>query len=147
MNDESVKSSLQPDHIVFHEYCTEEIREIFRMREKEDLNEFDKESLGLSSALFVRDHRSDARIGIKTLGILGRSNSWDENSINTAMKQAYVEVKGETLKNLGDRDLLILAALVKNQDTNRAYSEVSASSHLLLRGASKSTFFQSVNYL
>ena len=54
---------------------------------------------------------------------------------------------GETLKNLGDRDLLILAALIKNQDTNKAYSEVSASNHLLLQGVSKSTFFQSVNYL
>ncbi len=32
LNDESVKSSLQPDHIVFHEYNTEEIREILRMR-------------------------------------------------------------------------------------------------------------------
>jgi cell division control protein 6 len=147
MNDESVKSSLQPDHIVFHEYSTEEIREILRMRAKEGLNEYDKESLGLLSALLVRDYRSDARIGIKALEILGRSNKWDDDSIKTALKQAYVEVEGETLKNLGDRDLLILAALVKNQDTNKAYSEVSASSHLLLRGVSKSTFFQSVNYL
>ncbi len=48
----------------------------------------------------------------------------------TALKQAYIEVEGETLKNLGDRDLLILAALIKNQDTNKAYSEVSASNHL-----------------
>ena len=45
MNDESVKSSLQPDHIVFHEYSTEEIREILRMRAKKGLNEYDKESL------------------------------------------------------------------------------------------------------
>ena len=147
MNDESVKSSLQPDHIVFHEYSTGEIREILMMRAKEGLNEYGKESLGLLSALLVRDYRSDARIGIKPLEILGRSNRWDEDSIKTALKQAYVEVEGETLKNLGDRDLLILAALVKNQDTNRAYSEVSASSHLLLKGVSKSTFFQSVNYL
>ena len=58
-----------------------------------------------------------------------------------------MEVEGETLKNLGDRDPLILAALVKNQDTNMAYSEVSVSSHLLLRRVSKLTFFQSVNYL
>ena len=147
MNDESVKSSLQPDHIVFHEYSTEEIREILKMRAKEGLNEFDKESLGLLSALLVRDYRSDARIGIKALEILGRNNKWDEDSAITALKQAYVEVEGETLKNLGDRDLLILAALIKNQDTNKAYSEVSASNHLLLRGVSKSTFFQSVNYL
>ena len=56
-------------------------------------------------------------------------------------------MEGETFKNLGDRDLLIQAALVKNRDTNKVYSEVSAPSHLLLRGVSKSTFFQSVNYL
>ena len=129
MNDESVKSSLQPDHIVFHEYSTEEIREILRKRAKEGLNEYDKESLGLLSALLVRDYRSEPRIGITALEILGGNNRWDEGSIKTALKQAYVEVEGETLKNLGDRDLLILAALVKNQDTNRAYSEVSASSH------------------
>ena len=42
------------------------------------LNEYDKESLGLLSALLVRDYRSDARIGIKALEILGRSNIWDE---------------------------------------------------------------------
>jgi cell division control protein 6 len=74
-------------------------------------------------------------------------SEWGDESVRAALKQAYVEVEGETLKNLGDRDLLILVALIKNQDTNMAYSEVSASNHLLLRGVSKSTFFQSVNYL
>ena len=57
------------------------------------------------------------------------------------------KLKAKHSRTLGDRDLLILAALVKNQDTNKAYAEVSASNHLLLRGMSKSTFFQSVNYL
>ena len=117
------------------------------MREKEGLNEYAKESLGLLSALLVRDDRSDTRIGIKALENLGMSNKWGEESIKTALKQVYVEMDDEMLKNLGNRDLLILAALVKNQDTNRPYSEVSASNHLLLRGVSKSTFFQSVNYL
>ena len=102
--------------------------------------------LGLLSALLVRDCRSDALIGTKTLEIFGRNNKWDEESVINALKQAYVEVEGETLKNLGDRDLLILAALIKNQDTNKAYSEVSTSNHLLLRGARKSTFFRRVNY-
>ena len=58
-----------------------------------------------------------------------------------------MEVKGETFKNLGDWDLLILAALIKSQDTSEAYSEVSESNHLLLRGVSKYAFFQSINYL
>lgn len=147
MNDESVKSSLRPDHIVFREYNAGKIREILKMKADEGLNKYDPDSLGLLSAMLVRDYRSDARIGIKALKIIGILNEWDDDSVRTALKQAYVEVEGETLKNLGDRDLLILAALIKNQDTNRAYSEVSASSNLLLRGVSKSTFFQSVNYL
>ena len=65
----------------------------------------------------------------------------------TALKQAYIDVEGETLKNLRDRNLPILAAPIKNQDTNKAYSEASAFNHLFLMGVSKSTFFQSVNYL
>ena len=78
MNDENVKSSLQPDHIICHEYSTEKIREVLKMRTKEGLNEYDKESLGLLSALLIRDYRNDARIGIKALEILGRSNYWDK---------------------------------------------------------------------
>ncbi len=147
MNDESVKSSLQPDHIVFHEYSSDEIREILKMRADEGLNKYDPDSLGLLSALLVRDYRSDARIGIKALEIIGRLNKWDDDSVRAALKQAYVEVEGETLKNLGDRDLLILAALIKNQDTNKAYSEVTNINSFLVKGMSKSTFFQSVNYL
>jgi len=147
MNDESVKSSLQPDHIVFHEYNADEIREILKMRAEEGLNKFDKEAISLLSALLVRDYRSDARIGIKALEILGRSNKWNEKSVVEALKQAYIEVEGETLRNLGDRDLLILAALIKNQDTNKAYAEVSSLNNMFVKGMSKSTFFQSVNYL
>ena len=41
------------------------------------------------SALLVRDYRSDARIGIKPLEILGRSNKWNEDSIKTALKKTY----------------------------------------------------------
>ncbi|MGC8483834.1 MAG: hypothetical protein ACP5OE_09355 [Thermodesulfobium sp.] len=38
-------------------------------------------------------------------------------------------------------------SLIRNQDTNRAYAEVSNNNNILLKGMSKSTFFQSVNYL
>ncbi|SIM83686.1 Cdc6/Cdc18 family protein [Cuniculiplasma divulgatum] len=147
MNDESVKSSMQPDHIVFHEYNADEIREILKMRAEEGLNKFDREALGLLSAMLVREYRSDARIGIKALEILGRINKWNDDAVKSALRQAYVEVEGETLRNLGGRDLLILASLIKNQDTNKAYSEVTNINNFLVKGMSKSTFFQSVNYL
>ncbi len=74
MNDERLKSSLQPDHIVFHEFSTEEIREILKMRAKEGFNEYDKEALGLLLTFLVRDYRGDERIGMKSLEILGRND-------------------------------------------------------------------------
>ncbi|MHB1622677.1 MAG: hypothetical protein ACYCR9_05610 [Cuniculiplasma sp.] len=70
--------------------------------------------------------------------IIGRLNKWDDDSVRTALKHAYVEVEGETLKNLGDRDPLILAALIKNQNKNRAYSEVSASVSTPIENSPKS---------
>ena len=121
--------------------------ESLRKKAKEYLNKFDKESRSLFYALLVRDYRSNARIRIEVLENLGRSNKWDEDLIKTALKHAYEEMEGETLKNLVDCDLLILAALVKNQDTNKAYSEVSAFSYLLLREVRKPTLFHITNYL
>ena len=147
MSDESVKSSLQPDHIVFHEYSADEMKEILQMRAEEGLYKYSSEAISLLSAMLVRDYRSDARIGIKALEILGRNNKWNDEEVRDALKQAYIEVEGETLRNLGDRDLLILASLIRNQDTNKAYAEVSSSDNMLVKGMSKSTFFQSVNYL
>ena len=55
--------------------------------------------------------------------------------------QAYVEVEGETLRNLGDRDLLILAPLIKKQERNKIYAEVTNGHGFLVKGMSKSTFF------
>ena len=83
-----------------------------RKKTKEYLNKFEKESRSLFSALLLRDYRSKARIRIEVLENLGRSNKWDEDLIKTALKHAYEEMEGETLKNLVDCDLLILAALV-----------------------------------
>ncbi|MGP6207946.1 hypothetical protein ACNF42_07975 [Cuniculiplasma sp. SKW3] len=97
--------------------------------------------------MLVRDYRSDTGIGIKALEILGRNNKWRNEDLRNAIIKAYIEVEVKTLRNLGDRDLLILASLIKNQDTNKAYAEVSNNNNLLLKGMNKSTFFQSVNYL
>ena len=64
-----------------------------------------------------------------------------------ALKQAYIEVEDDTLRNLGDRDLLILISLIKNQDTNKTYAEVSSNDNIFLKGISKLTFFHTINYL
>ncbi len=71
----------------------------------------------------------------------------NDESVKTSLNQAKVEVECEPLKNPEDWDLLIVAALVKNQNTNTEYSDISASVNLLLRGVSRSTILQNVNYL
>ena len=43
--------------------------------------------------------------------------------------------------------MLIFASLIKNQDTNKAHSEVTTINNFPVKGMSKSTLFQSVNYL
>ncbi|WP_083750383.1 hypothetical protein [Picrophilus oshimae] len=45
------------------------------------------------------------------------------------------------LRNLGNRDLLILASLIKNQDTKKTYAKLSKNNNILLKGMSKSRFF------
>lgn len=114
MNDKSVERSLQPVHMVFHEYSAIEMKEIFYMRSEEDLYEYSREAISPLSTMPVRDYRSDARIGIKALEFLGRNNKRDDEEVSNALKQAYIEVEGETVRNLGDRDLLILDSLIKN---------------------------------
>ena len=56
------------------------------------------------------------------------------------------EVESETGRTL-ETGSVDTGSPIKNQDTNRAYSEANPSSNMLLRGVSKSTLFQSVNYL
>jgi len=147
LDDESVKSSLQPDHIVFHDYDAEEMRKILTLRAEEGLVSYDESAISMLAALVVKEYRSDARIGIKALEIIGRTNRWGEGDVKSAIRQAYTEVEGETLKSLSYRDLIILQALFKNPDTNTAYTEVSRHPYFSGSPPSKSTFFQGVNYL
>ena len=147
MSDESVKSSLQPVHVVFHEYGAKEMSEILNLRASEGLVNYDDGLISLLSSLIVKNYRSDTRIGIVALQILGKKDKWGEQTVGMAVKQAYLEVEGETLKNLGDRDLIILSALIKIPDTNKAYEAISQLDNYTVKGITKPTFFQSANYL
>jgi cell division control protein 6 len=43
--------------------------------------------------------------------------------------------------------MIILAALIRNKDTIKTYSEVSSFNKMFVRGVSKSTFFQTAKNL
>ncbi len=147
LNDESVKSSLQPAHIVFHEYDAKEMNEILKLRAEEGLYEYDDAAIANLSAMIIRNYRSDTRIGIVALQILGKACKWDEQAVSSAVRQAYLEVEGETLKNLSDRDILILGSLLELPETNKAYERVTQLNNYAVKGITKPTFLSSANYL
>ena len=147
MSDESVKSSLQPDNIFFKDYNTDQLSQILALRAEAGLNNYSQEALALLSTLIVKEYRSDARIGIKALSILGKSNKWDDKNVYYAIRQASLEVEGDTLKNLSDKDLMVFHSLIKYTDTNKAFNAIAKSDSLYTRGMSKPTFLQSATHL
>ncbi|MHB1901852.1 MAG: hypothetical protein ACYCSO_07280 [Cuniculiplasma sp.] len=55
------------------------------MRSEKPIKKYDKDSLELIlSTMLISDYRSDARIDIKALEIIGRLNGWDDESVRTA---------------------------------------------------------------
>jgi len=119
--EESIKSSLQPIHINFKAYEVDEIKTILNMRAKEGLNKYEEGGINLMSAIIYRDYNSDVRVGIKALYILGQSNDWNNETINKSLEQAYKEVEYSVIRNLKDTEIIILTALMKEPNTNKAY--------------------------
>ncbi len=119
--EDSIKSSLQPIHVNFKAYEVNEIRIILEMRAKEGLNEYEKGGINLMSALIYRDYNSDVRVGIRALYLLGQSNKWSSEDINKALEQAYKEVEYSVIRNLKDTEIIILSALIKENNTSRAF--------------------------
>lgn len=119
--DDSIKSSLQPIHVNFKSYDINEIKTILNMRANEGLNKYDDGGINLMSALIYRDYNSDARVGIRALYFLGKKNNWSEDNIKDSLEQAYKEVEYSVIKNLKDTEIIILSALIKENNTNKAF--------------------------
>jgi cell division control protein 6 len=120
--EESIKSSLQPIHINFKAYEVDEIKTILEMRAKEGLNKYEEGGLNLMSAVIYRDYNSDVRVGIRALYLLGQYNEWNDENTNRALEQAYKEVEYSVIKNLKDTEVIIIKALIKENNTNKAYN-------------------------
>jgi cell division control protein 6 len=150
IKDESIRSSLQPTQIVFNEYIPTEIQEILEMRATDGLYEWNKTQIALMSGLLARDHHSDVRIGIKTLFKIGMENLWNDDLVYENLEQASKEVENEIIKNLNDRDLIILFSLLRCKDTNKAYTyalNFLDEYEMKYLSMSKTHFFRIINYL
>jgi len=120
--EENIKSSLQPIHINFKTYKIDEIKTILKMRAKEGLNKYEEGGLNLMSAVIYRDYNSDMRVGIRALYLLGQYNKWNDENINKALEQAYKEVEYSVIRNLKDTEVIIIKALMQENNTNKAYN-------------------------
>ncbi len=142
--DDSIKSSMQPVHVVFPSYTADEIYEILRLRAKEGLREWKEEQLRHIAALVFKYHASDARIGIRALYNIGILNKWNDEGVHEALEIASHEVEESTLRGLKTTELEILATLIKNRDTNIAYNVIVRNS---MSKMCKATFFKILNHL
>ena len=120
--EDSIKSSLQPIHVNFKAYEVNEIRIILEMRAKEGLNKYEEGGINLMSAVIYRDYNSDVRVGIRALYLLGQYTEWNDENTNKALEQAYKEVEYSVIRNLKDTEIIIIKALMKEPNTNKAYT-------------------------
>ena len=148
IKDESIKSSLQPTHVNYREYSAEEIQEILKMRAEDGLYEWDEKAISLLAALIVKNHNSDARVGIKEVFKLGMENRWNESAVYEALKEASKGVEIEVIRGLRDRDLVILLTLINKKETNKAFTQALKNLEELDGSTiSKTHFFRIINYL
>ncbi len=92
------------------------------MRAKEGLNKYEEGGINLMSAVIYRDYNSDVRVGIRALYLLGQYTEWNDENTNKALEQAYKEVEYSVIRNLKDTEIIIIKALMKEPNTNKAYT-------------------------
>lgn len=105
--DESTRSSLQPESILFPDYNATEILEILQDRAQTGLNGLMPGLLEEISALVAKSTNGDVRVAIKTLLYCATNKGM---SVQDCFKKAREDVVMDVLGNLNEKALLILKA-------------------------------------
>ncbi len=111
--DESVTSTLQLDHIYFRPYSAVEMRQILQARAKTGLARVPEDILGQIAAQTVKYTESDVRVAIKALYFWAIA---PDSSLAETFHRAREDVVGDVVRNLSDKNLLILKAASKGGD-------------------------------
>jgi len=107
--DESTRSSLQPDLLLFRNYSAPEIFEILLDRATAGLHSWDESVLGEIAALTAKNTNSDIRVAIKTLLYVV---THEAESVTDCFERARRDIMGDMLQNLNDKALLVLRSAV-----------------------------------
>ena len=126
--DESIKSTLQPEIIHFAGYNAGEIEKILTERAKVGLKFLPKRIMREISAMTVKDTNSDVRVAIKTLYLWALEPGV---TLKEHFDKARRDIMFDVVKDLNDKNLLILEAALSRQDSfvkdiYEAYRKISA---------------------
>jgi len=126
--DQSITSTLQPEIIHFRNYNAVEIAEILTERAKSGLKVLPKEVIREIAALTAKDTNSDVRVAIKTLYFWALEL---DVPLKQHFEKARRDIMVDVVKDLNDKNLLILKAALSQQDgfvkdVYQAYREISS---------------------
>jgi Cdc6-like AAA superfamily ATPase len=143
--DQSIRSTLQPELIHFVNYNADQVLGILKDRAEAGIAKHARPTtaeLARLAALTVQHTQSDVRIAIKALyylaveGTMSDDALRDEGRVDTATAEGVFErarrdLVADVLRNLHDRDMLILAAAITVKDAfvkeiYRRYRQMSA---------------------
>jgi len=126
--DESIKSTLQPEIIHFRSYNAGEIEKILADRARIGLKSLPKGIIREIAAMTVKNTNSDVRIAIKTLYLWALEPGVP---LKEHFEKARRDIMFDVVKDLNDKNLLILKAALSRQDSfvkdiYEAYRRISA---------------------
>lgn len=111
--DESVRSTLQPEVVHFHNYTALQILEILKERAAAGLLQHEETALQAIAALTARNTNSDVRVAIKTLYYVAIEPHED---LQAHFDRARRDILGDVIQDLNDRTLLILRAALDDPE-------------------------------
>ena len=111
--DESIKSTLQPEIVHFKSYNATEMESILTDRARIGLKLFPKGIISEISAMTVKNTNSDVRVAIKTLYLWALE---PRVSLKEHFEKARRDIMFDVVKDLNDKNLLILKAALSQQD-------------------------------
>jgi Cdc6-like AAA superfamily ATPase len=112
--DESIKSTLQPEIVHFRSYNAPEIEEILTERAKTGLKFLPERIIKEIAAMTVKNTNSDVRVAIKTLYLWALEPGVP---LKDHFEKARRDIMFDVIKDLNDKNLLILKAALSRQDS------------------------------
>ncbi len=145
--DQSVKSTLQPELIHFHNYDAIEMASILQTRANLGLIKPADHACNEISAITVREANADVRVGIKALYYWA---THEASEISRCFENARKDIYADLVNDLSDTNLLILKAVSAVEDkfakkVYRAYMEISE--RVGMSSCSYVHFYNQLSYL